>query len=116
MPTFTPPFVLDNSPLLPNTRGPAFFLFRHYKNRARGRTVIKKNGVYSTVDAAAVPDQLATADIVYLGGHIYEVTESEAADLVAAGYTVIGYPVATSTIPYPSLTLYPAADLYPRAI
>ncbi len=33
-------------------------------------------------------DDLDAADVVYLGGHVYEVSEDEAADLVAAGYTV----------------------------
>ena len=62
-------------------------MFSHFGGQARGRTVLKEDGVYSTVDT---PDanRVAAADVVYLGGHQYEVTLLEAVDLLAAGYTV----------------------------
>lgn len=65
-------------------------MFSHFNRtvaRARGRSVLKEAGVYSTVDT---PDtnRIAAAEEVYLGGHVYAVTDAEAADLVAAGYTV----------------------------
>ena len=58
----------------------------------RGRSVLKNNGVYTTLDGPTV-DQVNSADIAYLGGHIYEITDAEAAALTAAGYSIIlGYP------------------------
>lgn len=60
---------------------------RHYKNRARGVTVLKIGGVY--VDKS-YPDanEIAAAEEVYLGGHVYPVSDEIAAALTAAGYTV----------------------------
>lgn len=71
---------------------------RFYGARARGQTVVKKDGAYTTYD---LPEQatLDAADLirwpsgelkpaVYLGGHEYEVTAAEATDLTNAGYTV----------------------------
>lgn len=85
---FEPPTVNDVPTVLPDTRGRARDLMKWYKPRARGRTVIKVNGAYETVDAASVPDLVNTADVVYLGGHIYTIDQDAAAELVAAGYTV----------------------------
>lgn len=70
-------------------------LFSHFSPRARGRTVIRVAGVYQTVD---FPSQalLDTASEVYLGGHVFEVTDTVAAALTAAGYTLYeGSPGAT---------------------
>lgn len=48
--------------------------------------------MYQIIDTPTV-DQTLAADIVYMGGHIYPVTEEEAASLIAAGFTIIlGYP------------------------
>lgn len=62
-------------------------MFSRFGGQARGRTVLKEAGVYSTVDT---PDanRVAAAEVVYLGGHQYEVPLLEAVDLIAAGYTV----------------------------
>lgn len=62
-------------------------MFARFGGQARGRSVLKEGGVYSTVD---MPDtnRIAAADVVYLGGHQYEVSLLEAVDLLAAGYTV----------------------------
>lgn len=65
---------------------------RHRASQPRGRTVLKKSGVYTIHDGPTV-DQVNSADIAYLGGHIYEVTDAEAASLIAAGFSIIlGYP------------------------
>ena len=88
--TFHPPVAMD----LPSVAHPSeptqnrlnYRLFRHYGPRGpRGRTVIKANGTYTTVDYPT-QDQLDAADIVYLGGHVYTVDADEAAELIAAGY------------------------------
>lgn len=85
MPTFTPPIVHDVPRVLPETRGVPFLLMRHYSELPRGRTVVKVGGVYSTVDN---PEQslLDVATEVYLGGHIYTITDAVATALTAAGY------------------------------
>lgn len=88
--SFTPPYVLDLPPVLPETRGLQRALWRYAPNRPRGRTVIKENGTYTTLDAVVLtPERVAAAQALYLGGHVYAVDEAEAASLTAAGYTVI---------------------------
>lgn len=53
-----------------------------------GLTVLKSPlGSYTTVRNPS-DEQIDAAEICYLGGYVYEVTDSEAADLTAAGYTV----------------------------
>ena len=101
---FSPPIVYDvptvyvggQDRYYPRSRV-AHSLFRHYSPRARGRTVIKVAGVYSTVDT---PSQtlLDTASEVYLGGHVYEVTDAVATALAAAGYTTWATPEAAGTV------------------
>ncbi len=108
-PTFQPPTVDDVPPVLdgpyPWPTGPVEYrLFSHYKNRARGRTVIlKKDGTCITCDnpvqmVSQDNDQVSVfleqglqeipyTDIarVFLGGHIYYVTDDEAAQLAECG-------------------------------
>ena len=90
MPLFEPPVAMD----LPSVAHPSeptqtrlnFKLFRHFGVRGpRGRTVLKINGTYATYD---YPPQslIDTATEVYLGGHKYQVSDSVAAALTAAGY------------------------------
>ena len=55
--------------------------------RPRGQTVLKEGGVYTTYGSVTV-DQLAAAQEVYLGGHIYTVDSATATALTAAGYSV----------------------------
>jgi hypothetical protein len=96
--TFEPPTVLDNPTVLPTTRGPAYDLFKWYGTRARGRSVLKNAGIYTVLDMPTT-DQVNSADIAYLGGHIYEVTVDEANALIAAGFTVtIGTPITGTCI------------------
>ena len=49
----------------------------------RGLTVLKKDGVYTVTDFPYQGD-CDDADICYLGGHIYDVSDDEAAALIAA--------------------------------
>lgn len=51
-----------------------------------GLTVLKKDGVYSEVQFPHI-DELTAADVFYQGGHVYPVSEVEAAALTAAGYS-----------------------------
>lgn len=77
MPTFTPPTVEEG----PAGPGP---LFNRYRI-SRGITVLKEAGVYRQV---RYPSQAecSAADVVYLGGHEYPITQAEAVALTAAGY------------------------------
>lgn len=97
-PTFQPPTADTVPPFLPTTEGPARRLFRHYKARARGRSVLRIAGAYLTVDTPGQA-QIDTATEVYLGGHVYTVTDAVATALAAAGYTT------TSDVTPPASTL-----------
>ncbi len=86
---FSPPIAYDNPPTLPEPTRPRY-LNAHAKwkgGQARGRNVLKHGSVYTIVDTLTV-DQMAAADIVYQGAHIYEVTPAEALALHVAGFTV----------------------------
>lgn len=76
MPSFTPPTVDQGL----ETSNP---LFRYYKLK-RGISVLVTG---STVRQVQYPsqDDCAAADFVYLGGHIYTISDAEAATLTAAG-------------------------------
>lgn len=52
----------------------------------RGITVLKtEDGYYETQDPSQ--EELDAAELYYLGGHEYVVSDEEAADLTAAGYS-----------------------------
>lgn len=87
MPTFEPPVAYDLPATAVDTKGIAYLLFRHFGPRARGRTVLKIDGEYGTYDYP-YDETVQTATEVYLGGHVYEVSEEVATALEAAGYTV----------------------------
>jgi hypothetical protein len=93
LPTFSPPTADTVPPFLPTTRGPARRLMRHYKARARGRSVLKTAGVYATVDTPS-QTQIDAATEYYAGGHVYTVTQAVADALAAAGYTTGADPAA----------------------
>lgn len=113
MPYFQPPTIDDVSPVLaqqaaPWPRGPIEYrLFAHFKNRARGRTLILLNtgcvvegpfdwppqlvnvdpsqgDVWTEQGLAGIP--YTEIDQVFMGGHIYHITDAEAACLTTAGY------------------------------
>jgi hypothetical protein len=69
--------------------GPAGYNVLHYRYKLkRGVTVIKEAGVYRET-RFPYAEELANADLYYLGGHEYEVDATEKAALEAAGYTVV---------------------------
>jgi hypothetical protein len=53
----------------------------------KGITVLKIDGDYFEVRYPS-SEEVADADIAYIGGYSYEVTAEEKTDLEAAGYTV----------------------------
>ena len=77
MPTFTPPHGSYGN-VEPATR-----LEMWFGRIDRGLTVLKKDGVYTVVDFPYQGD-CDDADICYLGGHVYEVSNEEADALTAA--------------------------------
>lgn len=82
---FEPPVAYDVPRVLPDTRRVPFLLMRHYSELPRGRTVLKIGGTYETVDNPE-QDLLDSATEVYLGGHVYIVTDAVADALTVAGY------------------------------
>lgn len=50
-----------------------------------GQAVLKKDGFY-TASEVVTDEDFAAADVAYLGGHTYLVSDTEAAALQAAGY------------------------------
>jgi hypothetical protein len=92
IPTFTPPTVDDVPRVLPETRGPAYLLMRHYRPLPRGHSVVWDGTHYRTVDVPTT-DQLVAAGEEgtdwFIGGHgPYVVTDSVATALQADGYSV----------------------------
>ena len=80
MPRFTPPTTTYGN-VEPKSRVEMWFC----QNISRGLTVLKKDGVYTTVDFPYQGD-CDDADICYLGGHVYYVDDVEATALASAGY------------------------------
>jgi hypothetical protein len=79
---FSPPATTEQ----PRPRGDRFW--SRIRRGYVGSSVLKAgDGSYQTV-SYPTQDQIAASAAVYLGGHIYEVSDEEAAALVAAGYTV----------------------------
>jgi hypothetical protein len=78
--TFIPPTVEE---------GPAggHWLFQRY-TLSRGVSVYKLDGEYYEI-RFPTQDDIEAADIFYMGGHEYVVSESEKDDLEAAGYDVV---------------------------
>lgn len=104
---FEPPIAYDLPATLPNPRPRYLNAHARWKGgQRRGRSVLKLNGVYQTIDTPTV-DQTHAATEVYMGGHIYTITNITADALVAAGYTVIPIPI--------NWTLYPGEDVFPEA-
>ena len=81
MPTFEPPVDEDVS-LTSHRNEDADNLFRFYKPLLRGRNV------YILNDGTITENEHPPAEFqkVYYGGHIYTITDAEAATLSAAGY------------------------------
>lgn len=77
MPTFTPPGVLEHT-------GAPHPLFSRM-TITRGVTLLK-SGVTYTQSRHPSDEDMAAADVVYLGGYTYVISAGEAAALTAAGY------------------------------
>ena len=89
MAIFIPPLAYTNPPVLPETTGVQYRLWRYYGGQPVGRSVIKIAGVYTTVDNPT-QDQIDAAGAEgvghFLGGHVYAVSAAVATALTAAGY------------------------------
>lgn len=95
MPTYTPPIVVDEGPILFDTQGPSRALFRHYSARPRFQTVWKLATDPITYSLTQ-PYPLFSSDDVQQGVttaatylHVYQnpetVDAAEAARLTASG-------------------------------
>lgn len=90
MPTFQPPTdnwhsYSDFDIQMPKTQRVrlAYRLLRHIQNSPQGRNVYKlTSGAYTEND----PEDSSLIATTYYGGHIYDITTEEAADLTANGY------------------------------
>lgn len=51
-----------------------------------GTTILKENGMYRQVPYPVGTEEIDAAEVTYLGGHEYELTDQEVEDLTAAGY------------------------------
>lgn len=78
--TFNPPTVKEG----PAGFGPLFYRI----GLDRGISVLKINGEYYEVRSPS-QDEIDESEIFYQGGRTYQVTESEANELIAAGYEVV---------------------------
>jgi hypothetical protein len=91
MPTFAPPTVNDLPTILPATRGVQYRLWRHYGGNPAGVSVVKVNGVYTTIRTPTTVQLEAAGNRegidFFLGGHVYTVTDAVSAALIADGYT-----------------------------
>lgn len=61
-------------------------LFSRYR-LTRGVSVLKVEGEYYELRSPS-SEEIAEAEVAYIGGYSYEVSEGEKASLEAAGYTV----------------------------
>lgn len=124
MPIFYPPTADTTMNYRPDADAIAKAHGRHFKLRACGRSVLKIADVYYTIDVPTM-DQINSCDrdssgalIWYQGGHgPYEISEAEASDLEAAGYTVDGVvgggEVEGGGDLFPADDLFPSDDLVP---
>lgn len=106
---FEPPIVYDRPAIHSKTprRVRSLLYYNAHSLGATGVSVLKLDGVYQTIYTPTV-DQINAATKVYQGGHVYTIPQSDADELVAAGYTVTPLPVPT-----PQMTVFPEEDLYP---
>ena len=79
MPTFKPPTVDEG----PAGGGPLFYRYKI----SRGDSILETSGTYTRVRTPSL-DEYLEADIVYLGGHEYEVSEETKTELLNAGIGV----------------------------
>ena len=82
--TFTPYARLAGKPITGGT--PNGVIAPRLTDIARGITLLV-NGSVVTENRTPSQDDLSDADAYYLGGHEYTISDSEAAILIAAGYS-----------------------------
>jgi hypothetical protein len=75
---------------------------------AAGVTLYRIDGTWRQEQTPA-HHELAQADVVLQGGHVYHLSQSDYEDLTGAGFTV--NVVATATLP--SSSTFPSKHLYP---
>jgi hypothetical protein len=85
---FSPPSVNDGAAYRADADIVTRKLWGHFARHNTGVTLIKNNGVY-VEQQYPYHDDLVAADLYYLGGHIYEVSDEEAEELADAGYIVV---------------------------
>lgn len=86
MPVFRPPVELSVPNFTDRATPQQKALYRHFRPKPSGITVLKdQGGNYSQV-VCPTSDQVDAAAIAYVGGHEYDVSVDEAAALTAAGY------------------------------
>ena len=118
--TFTPPTAQRTPAVLPSTRGVQYLLYRHVRPLEQGLNLWKMpDGSYlldqqprhlSNPDPVNHADDANTPVLTYYGGHIYQVSDAEAAALTAAGYGA--YLSAPLPDPNPGNPLFGAVPPY----
>jgi hypothetical protein len=97
VPVFAPPTVNDLPTILPETRGVQYRLWRHYGGNPVGVSVVRVNGVYTTIRTPTTTQLEAAGNRegidFFLGGHVYMVTDAVSTALIADGYTTGTDPV-----------------------
>lgn len=82
-----------------------------------GQTVLKFGTSYRLYRYVSAED-VEAADVAYLGGRTYLVSDTEGAALIAAGYgsnlVPVGVVVPPSpAVPYPGTSIWPSLTLFP---
>jgi hypothetical protein len=97
VPVFSPPVVFDLPSILPETRGIQWRSWRHYGGNPVGVSVVKVNGVYTTIRTPTTTQLEAAGNRegidFFLGGHVYTVTDAVSTALIADGYSTGADPV-----------------------
>lgn len=82
---FEPPTVTDGARFRADADATTKALFGHFAGHLRGVAVLKNGDAYVEHEFP-YSDDITSADVAYLGGHVYVVDDTEAAALSAAGY------------------------------
>jgi len=77
MSRFSPPGRLEHWPVMHPLFGRMSIM--------RGVSLLKESGVYRQT-SEPLAEEIAAAEITYLGGHVYEIDAAEVAALTAGGY------------------------------
>jgi hypothetical protein len=85
VPTFNPPTVADLPRVTADTGGVALALMRHYSPLSRGRSLTKVAGTWTLTDLPDTTGLVEGTDL-FLGGHVYTVSDAVAAALTTDGF------------------------------